>query len=60
MRMTLKEVIEKRQHKHDDKMNCSCSEEYKGYMRGWYWAYQDILEILNQQGFDVDQIVIDE
>lgn len=58
--MTLKEVIEKRQHKCDDDIRCSCNEFYKGYMVGWYWAYQDLLDILEQNNFDINQVVIKE
>lgn len=28
--------------------------------KGWYWAYQDIKEILEQNGFDMDVVVIKE
>ena len=59
MKLTLKEVIEKRQHKYDKDLKCSCNEWYKGYMCGWYSAYQDLSEILEQNGFDMNQIVID-
>ena len=59
MQLTLKEVIEKRQHKYDKDLKCSCNEWYKGHMCGWYSAYQDLSEILEQNGFDVNQIVID-
>lgn len=58
MKLTLKYVIEERQHKYDEDSKCACSEWYKGYMCGWYWAYQDLLDILKQNGFDVKQIVI--
>ena len=56
--MTLKEIIKQRQHKFDEEYPYCHSETYKRYMTGWYWAYQDLLEILEQHGFDMEQIVV--
>lgn len=56
--MTLREVIEKRQHKYDKEYPHCHSERRKQYMTGWYWAYQDLLEILEQHNFDMNQIVV--
>ena len=53
--MTLSEIIELRQNKYKP---CSCSEFQKGYETGWYWAYQDLKEILEQNGFDMNVTVI--
>ena len=47
-----------RQHKYDEDLKCSCTDEYRGYMKGWYCAYQDIKEILEQSGFDTSQLLI--
>lgn len=55
--MTLKEIIESRGNKYTP---CSCSEFQKGYETGWRWAYQDLKEILEQNGFDMDIEVIQE
>ena len=56
--MTLKEIIEKRQHKFDGEYPYCHSEGWKRYMTGWYWAYQDLFEILEQHGFDMNQVVV--
>lgn len=56
--MTLKEVIETRQHKYGKEYSYCHSEGLKRYMTGWYWAYQDLFEILEQHGFDMNQIVV--
>lgn len=57
--MTLAELIEKRGHRYDDKIGkMSASDYYTGYMSGWKWAYQDLQEILEHNGFDMSQIVI--
>lgn len=56
---TLKEVIQIRQHKYDkERQNQSYTEFWQGYMEGWYWAYKDLIEILEQNGFDSDLIVV--
>jgi hypothetical protein len=55
--MTLKEIIFSRGNKY---MPCTCSEFQKGYETGWKWAYQDLYEILKQNGFDMDIEVIKE
>ena len=56
--MTLREVIETRQNKYDKKYPYCHNEECKSYMTGWYWAYKDLFEILEQHGFDMNQIVV--
>ncbi len=53
--MTLKEIIESRGNKYTP---CSCSEYQKGYETGWRWSYQDLKEILEQNGFDINIEVI--
>ena len=53
--MTLLEIIESRGNKYT---SSSCSEFQKGYETGWYWAYQDLKEILEQNCFDMNVIVI--
>ena len=55
--MTLLEIMELRQNKYKP---CSCSDFQKGYETGWYWAYQDLKEILEQNGFDLNVVVIDD
>jgi hypothetical protein len=49
--MTLLELIELRQNKYK---SSSCSDFQKGYEAGWIWAYQDLKEILSQNGFDMN------
>ena len=49
--MTLKEIIELRQ----DRYVPVCSQEFKS---GWHWAYQDLKEILEQNDFDMNVVVI--
>lgn len=57
--MTLGELIEKRGHKYDEQIGrTSVADWYAGYMLGWRWAYQDLKEILEQNGFDMNCIVI--
>ena len=55
--MTLLEIINSRGNKYTP---CSCSEFQKGYETGWHWAYQDLKEILEQNGFDMNVVVIKE
>lgn len=55
--MTLKELIESRGHKFDKEIGVSCSDSWNGYKTGWFWAYKDILAILEHHGFDLNQIV---
>lgn len=52
--MTLAEIIEKRGHKYDKEIGVSCSDHWNGYKAGWYWAYQDLKEILEYHGFDMN------
>lgn len=49
--MTLKEIIEVRKNKYT---SCFCSDFQKGYETGWKWAYEDLQEILEQNGFDMN------
>ena len=59
--MTLREIIETRKNKYEPfASDCSCSDTHKGYMAGWKWAYQDLKEILEQNGFNMDVEVIKE
>lgn len=58
--MTLGEIIEKRGRKYDEQIQFNTSSDYwKGYMSGWKWAYQDLKEILEQNGFSMDIQVIE-
>lgn len=59
MKETVEEVINSRMHRYDDLIQASCSEEFHGFMKGWYSAYQDILEIMKQNDFDTEQVLID-
>lgn len=56
-KMTLKELIESRKHKYDNYANSSCSEEWRSHITGWFYAYRDLEKILEQNGFDMEQIV---
>ena len=59
MKTTLKELIQLRQSKYDgETQNKTYSEFWQGYMDGWCQAYKDLLEILNQNDFDTNVIVI--
>ena len=53
--MTLLELIELRKNKFTP---CSASDFQQGYMTGWQWAYEDLKEILEQNGFDMSVVVI--
>ena len=56
---TLEEVIQIRQNKYNkEKQNKTYTEFWQGYMEGWYCAYKDLIEILEQNGFDSNLIVI--
>lgn len=57
--MTLKELIECRGHKFDKEIGCPCSDHWNGYKTGWYWAYRDILELLEYYRFDTNQVVFE-
>ena len=52
--MTLKDIIEVRGHKFDDSLKCSQADFWKGYKTGWKNAYQDLKEILEQHGFNME------
>ena len=57
---TLNEIINLRQHKYDeDRKNDSFTNFYRGYMEGWYNAYGDLKEILEQNGFNLNVVIID-
>lgn len=59
--MTLKEIIEIRQHKFDSyRRGIPIGGYWTGYCEGWYLAYKDLAEILEQNGFDLNTIVIKE
>lgn len=62
MTLTLKDIIDRRGNKYDDDIlnQVSMSEFWSGYQVGWKMAYQDLREILDQNGFDKDQVVIKE
>lgn len=57
---TLNEIITLRQNKYnEDRQNPSFTEFWQGYHEGWYHAYKDLKEILEQNGFDLNVVVID-
>lgn len=56
--MTLRDIIRLRQEK-TKKLNQGVSEPWwGGYHTGWSLAYRDLREILEQNGFDLDVVVI--
>ena len=56
---TLKDIIALRSSKYvDDAKNSSYTEFWKGYFEGWADAYQDLKEILEQNKFNLDALVI--
>jgi hypothetical protein len=58
---TLGEIISIRQNKYnEDRKNPSFSDFFQGRFDGWYSAYRDIKEILEQNGFDMSVVVIKE
>jgi hypothetical protein len=57
-KLTLEEIIEARQNKYQDETDRTPSEFFKGYYSGWYWAYQDLKEILQQNDFDMEIPVV--
>lgn len=58
---TLGEIIHIRQNKYNDALrNPSISEFWNGYHNGWFNAYRDLKEILEQNGFNLDVLVIGE
>lgn len=55
--MTLKELINLRKKKD----SCMAMDKFwKGYSKGWEDAYRDIEEILEQRGFDMNTVVMEE
>lgn len=57
---TLGEIISLRQNKYnEDRKNPSYTEFFQGRFDGWYSAYRDLKEILEQNGFNLDVPVID-
>lgn len=57
---TLGEIISLRQNKYnEDRKNPSFSDFFQGRFDGWYSAYRDLKEILEQNGFNLDVPVID-
>lgn len=57
---TLNEIITLRQNKfNEDIKNTSLTEFWRGYAQGWCFAYRDLKEILEQNGFDMNVVVID-
>ena len=58
--MTLKELVTLRQNKfNEDIKNTTLTEFWRGYAQGWVWAYRDLKEILEYNGFDLNSIIID-
>lgn len=56
--MTLKCIIKNRKNKYAHKSQRAGNEFVKGYMAGWYWAYRDLEEILEQNKFDLNIAII--
>ena len=56
---TLGEIISLRQNKYNERKNRTFSDFFQGYFEGWYSAYRDLKEILEQNGFNLDVPVID-
>lgn len=58
--MTLNELITLRQNKfNEDIKNTTLTEFWRGYAQGWVWAYRDLKEILEYNGFDLNSVIID-
>ena len=55
--MTLKELIALRKKKDS---GIFLDQFWKGYSKGWEDAYRDIEEILEQHGFDMNIIVMED
>lgn len=58
MKMSLLQIINIREHKYDNHIGTYKSEFEDGYESGWRMAYQDLREILEQNNFDMNQLVI--
>ena len=56
--MKLAQLINIRGNKFAEDVKYSCTDFHKGYMEGWRWAYKDLKEILEQNGFDMNVVVI--
>lgn len=55
---TLRQIIDIRQNKFEEDKRGTKVKFWLGYYEGWFWAYKDLLEILEQNGFDLDVVVI--
>ena len=56
---TLREIIDWRQQKSSyHSQGLPSGSWWEGYYEGWRWAYQDLKEILEQNSFDMDVIVV--
>jgi hypothetical protein len=60
--MTLKDIIDSRGSRFDRDIQerVPMAEFWQGYQHGWKMAYQDLREILDQNGFDKNIIVIND
>ena len=58
--MTLKDIIDLRKAKYKERSHWinTSTDFWKGYATGWEAAYQDLEEILKQNGFDMDVAVL--
>jgi hypothetical protein len=55
---TLREIIERRQQVSRD-LRCGVTDSWwDGHYSGQHRAYQELIEILEQHGFDLDVVVI--
>ena len=55
-KLSLKDVINIRKNKYKGKS--FHNDFWKGYICGWFWAYRDLEEILEQHKFNLNATVI--
>ncbi len=55
---TLGDIISLRQNKYNEDLKRPFSQFWNGYHNGWFHAYQDLKEILEQHGFNSEIPVI--
>lgn len=54
--LSLKDIINIRKNKYKGKGEFYHNDFWKGYICGWFWAYNDLEEILKQHNFDLNDI----